>query len=164
MTREDEWAKLAEAATPGPWWAEEDARFIAKARTAVPSLLAEVTRLRAENERLWRRCWVQHPDKPTNPSLIDCCLDRGHEGDHWSTSGCAGSHMSWPDPLAAARVEVSQLRAKIEALCVEWYAEKGSANDEGRGFAAASRLCADEIRAALAEPLGSTPDPPADKS
>ncbi len=71
----NEWKRLAEAATPGPWQAKNygsdgvdawlhlsptvaigsdhahwltDATFIAAARVAVPALLAEVERLRAE--------------------------------------------------------------------------------------------------------------------
>lgn len=51
-------AKLAEAATEGPWEAirpqinvtEEDAQFIAAARTALPALVAEVRRLTRELE------------------------------------------------------------------------------------------------------------------
>lgn len=74
MSDEQEWARLADAATPGPWTtlgvradgafpvlAEEgrvwiapigsgrsaDAQFIAASREAIPALLAEVARLRA---------------------------------------------------------------------------------------------------------------------
>jgi len=43
------------------------------------------------------KCSVEQPDKPTNPSLIACCLREGHDGDHWSSSGCAGSDMWWPN-------------------------------------------------------------------
>ncbi len=75
-----EWHRLEQAATKGPWrkdshsgWLEhsgapvkglscslgvihfdEDADFVAAARTAVPALLSEVERLRALNER-WER-------------------------------------------------------------------------------------------------------------
>lgn len=76
-----DWRALAEAATPGPWawrvtedrhWAEvtpppddrdgpvarsladDDAAFIAAARDAVPALLDEVERLRAERDRAVR--------------------------------------------------------------------------------------------------------------
>jgi hypothetical protein len=73
------WRQLADAATPGTWavdyisnlvstddqetidngwqqicefWGDDDAAFIAAARTAVPALLAEVERLTAENDNL----------------------------------------------------------------------------------------------------------------
>lgn len=77
-----EWRRLAEAATPGPWSApvetgptevhgatpvaitslvhsvaeKHDARFIAAAREAVPALLAEVERLRADYEARREAC------------------------------------------------------------------------------------------------------------
>jgi regulator of replication initiation timing len=48
--------KRAEAATPGPWFAEAantaDAEFIAHARQDVPKLLAEIERLKLDNDTL----------------------------------------------------------------------------------------------------------------
>ena len=38
------------------------------------------------------RCGAVHP---TNASVIDCQLERGHEGNHYSTSGCAGGGFDW---------------------------------------------------------------------
>ena len=43
------------------------------------------------------------------------------------------------------RAELAALRERIETLCREWYAERAVGD-----FGAASRLCADEIRAAIA--------------
>lgn len=65
----------------------------------VRAILAELDQMRSDRdyqrhraEQAERRCWAEHP---TDPSAIACCAERGHEGDHWSTSGCAGSRMSW---------------------------------------------------------------------
>lgn len=80
VAQSDAWRKLADAATPGPWeevaesgewWitgpdiyndavmttnaseiSQADADFICAAREAVPALLAEVERLRADNADL----------------------------------------------------------------------------------------------------------------
>jgi len=41
-------------------------------------------------------CEAKHP---TNSSVIPCDLEPGHDGDHHSWSGCAGSHMTWPADL-----------------------------------------------------------------
>jgi hypothetical protein len=37
-------------------------------------------------------CGVRHG---TNDSFISCMRRSGHDGDHWSTSGCAGGQVSW---------------------------------------------------------------------
>jgi hypothetical protein len=43
------------------------------------------------------------------------------------------------------------LEERLEELCQEWYAEKGTDTPFGQGFAEASRLCASELRAAVAQ-------------
>lgn len=66
-----------------------------------------------EVQRL-RRCGSKHA---TNASFIPCMLDRGHDGDHWSTSGCAGGSVHWPtaesDP-DEARAKLAKVRELVE--------------------------------------------------
>lgn len=38
------------------------------------------------------RCGANHPD---NPTVVPCCLKADHNGDHYSTTGCAGSGVLW---------------------------------------------------------------------
>lgn len=63
--------------------------------------LIELDQARAEVERL-RKCGARHP---SNPTVVPCALDRDDHGDglHWSSTGCAGSAISWP--TAEAEVE-----------------------------------------------------------
>jgi len=37
-------------------------------------------------------CGAEHP---TNPSVVPCVRDKGHEGSHMSTTGCGGSVAHW---------------------------------------------------------------------
>ena len=48
-------------------------------------------------------CGVEHP---TNPTVVPCVRDKGHEGSHMSTTGCGGSVMRWsPTPAAEPHAE-----------------------------------------------------------
>jgi hypothetical protein len=175
MSDEAEWAKLAEAATPGPWTVEEateakrfyvdsmpltadvnatgepvayggpaedggphvgacrvpDAAFIAAAREAVPALLAEVTRLRTETDEL---------QENLNEDRMTVIKQRG--------------------ALAAARVEVSQLRGAAE-VAVRPIALRFGREYNADNPSAMAQDITEHLAALLAEPLGSTPDPPA---
>lgn len=78
-------ARLCDEATPGPWTVElddyralsvENAAFIAAARTAVPALLAEVTALRGEVERMRRDARFADAECNESSWLRESELDR----------------------------------------------------------------------------------------
>jgi hypothetical protein len=69
-------------------------------------LAAPVGETPDEPRRNPERCnAIGHPTV-TPESLIPCQLDKGHEGSHYSTSGCAGGAVDWPGP--AVPVEEQQ--------------------------------------------------------
>jgi len=72
---------------------ENDERFMLERDEA----RAEVARLNAVIDQTdtmprYPACRAAHP---TNDTVVPCCLDVGHIGRHWSTTGCAGSVCTW---------------------------------------------------------------------
>jgi hypothetical protein len=68
------------------------------------------------------RCGARHP---SNLSIVPCLLVQGHDGRHWSTSGCEGGTVSWVDAPTSddeagnllARAEKAEATvARVEAL------------------------------------------------
>lgn len=102
----------------------------------------------AENQRL-RQCRAKHP---TNPTVVPCVLNRDHEGDHASTTGCPGSVMHWP----TAEAEVARLRETVGR--VEALANRHSAARSGTGEPISVVLVGD-LRAALAPRESATEAP-----
>lgn len=104
-------------------------------------LVAALAASRADNERIsaaWAEM-IQREQRTDNAAFHDVQEARAE--------------------AAAARVEVSQLRAKVEALCVENEGRCTACGD--RHYKSGGYVLVDTLRAALAEPLGSTPDQPA---
>lgn len=80
----------------------------------VRALVAEVRRLRAE-----LRCGAEGHPEVRPESLVPCMLHKGHDGPHWSASGCAGGAVEWDTALTLARAERDEARAalaRVEAL------------------------------------------------
>lgn len=154
VEREVRYAETIKDATLGSPHGDDDrlrARaVIALADAEKAELQAEVERLRddrAEYER-WRDKWISDMD------ALDVRIareeDRAESAEARVRELEAALQQSRDDHQGA----VEKLRA-VEALVQEWYAEKGADTDEGRGFASASRLCADELSVALASPVES---------
>ncbi len=57
-----------------------------------------------------RRCRAEHP---TNVTVVPCRLTVGHSGYHWSSTGCAGSHMQWSADRPAAELLAGLDRERI---------------------------------------------------
>jgi hypothetical protein len=75
---------------------------------AVAERDAEIERLRAS-----LRCDARHPEVE---NAVPCHLDKGHSGEHVSTTGCAGSVLRWPSDLYDALVQRDEAReALVEA-------------------------------------------------
>ena len=53
------------------------------------------------------RCGASHPD---NPTVVPCVLVAGHDGEHYSTTGCAGSDVRWPPKLDAIKARYEENR------------------------------------------------------
>jgi hypothetical protein len=112
--------RLAEAAAPvvveqGDPWVEVERRIEAE-RTAARADAALVTvaalgialrivreeRARAATTETPPACGVEDRTNPNwNHSWLACQLPRGHDGDHYATTGCAGGARSWHAPPAA---------------------------------------------------------------
>lgn len=127
MTNEelDRLEALANAATPGPWVADErwvedadeydigeaqetsDAEFIAAARTAIPQLIAEIRRLQAIIDPVTQGSAAIVPLELSKQNLIDAGVMDGYDSDSYLSSGCPDDdHRAWwEEAVRASRLD-----------------------------------------------------------
>ena len=88
----------------------------------------------AEVERLKKalRCGAEHPE---NETVVPCILDKGHAGQHVSSSGCAGSMFCWPTAAFAALTQRDAATAERDALAQAIHDGRGTLGFDNDGDA-----------------------------